>query len=60
MNKIKRALISVSNKENLKPLLAILKKYNIEILSSVEPIKKSKNLNSKLLKYRILLNLQKF
>ena len=34
MNKIKRALISLSNKENLKPLLTILKKYNIEILSS--------------------------
>ena len=34
MSKIKRALISLSNKESLKPLLTILKKYKIEILSS--------------------------
>ena len=47
MNKIKRALISVSNKENLKPLLAILKKYNIEILSSGGTYKKIKKLKFK-------------
>ncbi len=34
MRKIKRALISVSNKENLKPLLNSLKKFKIEIISS--------------------------
>ena len=34
MKKIKRALISVSNKENLKPLLNSLKKFKIEIISS--------------------------
>ena len=34
MKKIKRALISVSNKENLKPLLSILKKNKVEIISS--------------------------
>ncbi len=34
MKKIKRALISVSDKKNLKPLLNILKKNNIEIISS--------------------------
>ena len=34
MKKIKRALISVSNKKNLKPLLNILKKNKIEIISS--------------------------
>ncbi len=34
MKKIKRALISVFNKKNLKPLLKILKKNKIEILSS--------------------------
>ena len=34
MKKIKRALISVSSKENLKPLLNILKKNKIEIISS--------------------------
>ncbi len=34
MKKIKRALISVSNKKNLKSLLNILKRYKIEIISS--------------------------
>ncbi len=34
MKKIKRALISVSNKKNLKPLLNILKENKIEIISS--------------------------
>ena len=34
MKKIKRALISVSNKKNLKPLLNILKKNKVEIISS--------------------------
>ena len=34
MKKIKRALISVSNKKNLKPLLNCLKKFNIKIISS--------------------------
>ena len=34
MKKIKRALISVSNKQNLKKLLSTLKKYNVEIISS--------------------------
>ena len=47
MYKIKRALISVSNKENLKPLLTILKKYNIEILSSGGTYKKIKNFKYK-------------
>jgi len=34
MKKIKRALISVSDKKNLKPLLNILKKNKVEIISS--------------------------
>ena len=34
MNKIKKALISVSDKDNLKPLLNILKKNKIKIISS--------------------------
>ena len=34
MKKIKRALISVSNKQNLKPLLNVLSKFKIEIISS--------------------------
>ena len=34
MAKIKKALISLSNKENLKPLLNCLKKHKIKIISS--------------------------
>ena len=34
LKKIKRAIISVSDKSNLKLILPSLKKYNIEILSS--------------------------
>ena len=34
MKRIKKALISVSNKKNLKNLLKILSKYNIELISS--------------------------
>ena len=34
MRKIKSALISVSDKSNLKPLLEILKKNNIKLISS--------------------------
>ena len=33
-SKIKNALISLSDKENVLPLIKILKKYNINILSS--------------------------
>ena len=47
MNKIKRALISVSNKENLRPLLKVLKKFKIEILSSGGTYKRIKNLKFK-------------
>ena len=47
MNKIKRALISVSDKRNLKPLLTILKRYNIEILSSGGTFKEIKKLRFK-------------
>ena len=42
MSKIKRALISLSDKQNLKPLLNCLKKYNIQIISSVEHSKQLK------------------
>ena len=34
MNKIRKALVSVSNKKDLKPLLNILTKYKIEIIST--------------------------
>ena len=44
MNKIKRALISVFDKKNLKPLLNSLKKYKIEIISSGGTYKEIKKL----------------
>ena len=44
MSKIKRALISVSNKQNLKPLLQSLKKNKIEIISSGGTFKEIKKL----------------
>ncbi len=47
MKKIKRALISVSNKKNLKPLLNILKKNKIEIISSGGTYKEIKKLKFK-------------
>jgi len=42
--KIKTALISVSNKNNLKPLLSILKKHKIKIISSGGTFKEIKRL----------------
>ena len=47
MKKIKQALISVSNKKNLKPLLDKLKKYKIKIISSGGTYKKIKKLKFK-------------
>ncbi len=47
LKKIKRALISVSDKSNLKILLPILKRFNIEIISSGGSYKKIKNLKYK-------------
>ena len=44
MKKIKRALVSVSNKKNLKSLLKILKKFKIEVISSGGTYKKIKKL----------------
>ncbi len=44
MQKIKRALISVSDKTKLKPLLNVLKKNKIELISSGGTFKKIKNL----------------
>ena len=49
MKKIKTALISVSDKKNLKPLLNILKKNNIKIISSGGTYKVIKKLNFKCL-----------
>ena len=44
MKKIKRALISVSDKKNLGPLLRILKKNSVEIISSGGTYKEIKRL----------------
>jgi phosphoribosylaminoimidazolecarboxamide formyltransferase/IMP cyclohydrolase len=47
MKKIKTALISVSDKKNLKPLLSCLKKNNIKIISSGGTYKEIKKLKFK-------------
>ena len=47
MKKIKTALISVSDKKNLKPLLNSLKKNNIKIISSGGTYKEIKKLKFK-------------
>ena len=44
LKKIKRAIISVSNKTNLKIILPVLKKFKIEIISSGGSYKKIKSL----------------
>ncbi len=47
MKKIKKAIISVSDKTNLKPLLKILKKNKVDIISSGGTYKTIKKLNFK-------------
>ena len=47
MKKIKRALISVSDKKNLNQIIKTLKKYKVEIISSGGTFKKIKKLKSK-------------
>ena len=47
MKKIKRALISLSNKDNLKKLLSTLSKYKVELISSGGTFKKIKKLKFK-------------
>ena len=47
MKKIKSALISVSDKSNLKPLLQILKNNNIKLISSGGTFKEIKKLKFK-------------
>ena len=44
LKRIKRAIISVSNKSKLKFILPILKKFNIEIISSGGSFKKIKSM----------------
>ena len=45
LKKIKRAIISVSNKSNLKLILPVLKKFKIEIISSGGTYKKITGMN---------------
>ena len=45
LKKIKRAIISVSDKSNLKLILPTLKKFNIEIVSSGGSFKKIRSMN---------------
>jgi len=47
MKKIKRALISLSNKDNLKKLLSTLFKHKIELISSGGTFKQIKKLNAR-------------
>ena len=47
MTKIKKALISVSDKKNLKKLLKVLTKYKIEVISSGGTFQEIKRLNFK-------------
>ena len=49
MNKIKKALISVSDKKNLKNVLKVLAKYKIELISSGGTFKEIKKLKFKCL-----------
>ena len=44
LKKIRRAIISVSNKSNLKIILPILKKFKIEIISSGGTFKKIRDM----------------
>ena len=44
LKKIKRAIISVSNKANLNLILSILKKFRVEIISSGGSFKKIRSL----------------
>ena len=50
LKKIKRAIISVSDKSNLEFILPILKKFNIEIISSGGSFKKIREMNYKCVK----------
>ena len=47
LKKIKRAIISVADKSNLKFILPVLKKFNIEIISSGGSYKKIKYMGFK-------------
>ena len=44
LKKIKRAIISVADKSNLKLILPVLKKFNVQIISSGGSFKKIRNM----------------
>ena len=45
LKKIKRAIISVSNKSNLKRILTSLKKFKVEIISTGGSFRKIRSMN---------------
>ena len=47
LKKIRRAVISVSDKSNLKIILQVLKKFKVEIISSGGSFKKIKSMKYK-------------
>ena len=55
LKKIKRAIISVSDKSNLKQILPILKKFNVKIISSGGTFKEIKRLMKKQQSWNIAL-----
>ena len=60
MKKISQALISVSDKRNLKKILSVLKKFKIKIISSGGTFKEIKKNGFKCNEVQILQNFQKF
>ena len=59
LRKIKNAIISVSEKENLTPVLKVLKKYKINIISSGGTYRYIKKKGTKSEKFQNLLVLKK-
>ena len=57
--KIKNALVSVSDKEKIEPLLKLLKKFNIKIISSGGTFKSIRNLDINALNCLNTLDLKK-
>ena len=57
--KIKNALVSLSDKENIHSLLKIFKKYNIKIISSVELTSRLENSDMIVPNYQSIQGLKK-
>ncbi len=60
MKKISQALISVSDKRNLKKILSVLKKFKIKIISSGGTFKEIKKMVINVMRFLTLQNFQKF